>query len=376
MIVDARVERAPLRLLYLMHIDWNWIRQRPQALTEELDRLDGFDVRVAYLPNWRRRRLSRNASTVRRTPLLQLPLARLSAIHGLNARVGRIHLRMLARSWQPDAIVLTHAWMYELPPRRLATKPLFYDCMDLAVGFEPDPIRRQKTELTEARLLGRVKGVFVSSSYLESFIRRQIPPGVEITLVRNAIDGTFETLPSPPPDPDGIVRIAFFGTVAWWFDWALMTRVLNLDHRLELHVWGPVQDAVPHLDRLYLHGVVPRHRDIPGAIRGMDALILPFAVNDLVRAIDPVKLYEYVALGLPALSVYYPELEQFRGLVSFYSDEDSLLALVRTLRVNPGSLRPDQDRARPFLADATWRNRARLIAGAILGSLREDTSVG
>ena len=62
-LADGYIQRHPsqaphtLRLLYLSHIDWRWIRQRPQQLVDSLSGL-GHRVDVRYIPKVRRRGLS------------------------------------------------------------------------------------------------------------------------------------------------------------------------------------------------------------------------------------------------------------------------------------------------------------------------------
>ena len=40
------------KMLYIMHIDWNWIKQRPQFLVEELSQY--YDVTVVYTYGYNR----------------------------------------------------------------------------------------------------------------------------------------------------------------------------------------------------------------------------------------------------------------------------------------------------------------------------------
>ena len=44
---------------------------------------------------------------------------------------------------------------------------------------------------------------------------------------------------------------------------------------------------------------------------------MPFVVNDLIKSVDPVKLYEYLAFKVPVISVYYPEIKYFKNMLIF-----------------------------------------------------------
>jgi hypothetical protein len=99
------------------------------------------------------------------------------------------------------------------------------------------------------------------------------------------------------------------------------------------------------------YNIKPRLLRIPGVAR---VEIVGGREPEYHVVVDPVKLYEYVALGRPVITVHYPELERFRGLVTFYDSEAEFLEAIRCLRRDPGSMMPDP-RARP--ARRRWRGR-------------------
>ena len=47
-------------------------------------------------------------------------------------------------------------------------------------------------------------------------------------------------------------------------------------------------------------------------------LVMPFKLDDLVQAVNPVKLYEYVYSHKPAIAIHYAETEQFEQFVHLY----------------------------------------------------------
>ena len=357
--------RDPIRVLYLMHVDWHWVRQRPHALAEELDRRPEMSVLVAYLPNWRRTRLGHNPSPVRRLPIPQLPFGgRLSPVDRINRWLARRFLAVLGRAFRPQVVVIPYPTMYALLPGHLSRLPLVYDCMDLATGFARDASARRELERIERELVAAATGVVASSEFLARTV------GARAQVIRNGAT-RFEPLPDrrSADDDHGSVRLAYFGTVSEWLDFDLLTELLGRDARVEIDMWGPADIAVPAHGRLRWHGVVP-HAELRAVVADASALIMPFRLSDLIRGVDPVKLYEYVSLGRPVLSVYYPELEQFRGLVTFFDGPAELAALVEQLRRDPDRLAPDRRRADAFLAASTWQARGDQMAHVVAEAAR------
>lgn len=360
-------DEAPIRLLYVMHVDWDWIRQRPQSLAGQLAREPGLDLLVAYLPNWRRGRLVRTGSRVARVPLPRVPLSRFAPIRASNDVLAKAGLAVIARAWRPTAVWLTYPTLFGVLPSSLRSRPIFYDCMDLATGFAVEPSDQRALEKLERRLAAKAAATFVSSRFIGDVIRERYDPAGPVVLVRNGYDsglGRVEEGAAEFTDPARILRLGYVGTIARWFDWPLMLRALDDDPRLELHLWGPSDGPTPSHDRIRAHGPVT-HSDIPAVVRPMDALIMPFVLSDLIRGVDPVKLYEYVALGKPAIAVHYPEIERFEGLVHLYRTADELAELLRRLRTDRPSMRPSAEESQRFLAGSTWAARAATISTTI-----------
>ncbi len=57
------------------------------------------------------------------------------------------------------------------------------------------------------------------------------------------------------------------------------------------------------------------YRSIPAYGRGFDVAVMPWLDNEWIRFANPIKLKEYLALGLTVVSTEYPEIEDYRDRV-------------------------------------------------------------
>jgi teichuronic acid biosynthesis glycosyltransferase TuaH len=360
------------RILYVMHVDWRWIKQRPQFLAEAI--ASTHDVLALYRVNLRRGTFPANRSHVARLPLLPIPSARRRAFAYVDAPAQRAWLAAVTRVFRPDAVWLTHPLLLPYLPSSLNQVPLVYDCMDDALGFADDSRALERIRRLERQLVQRSSILLCSSDHLCTVVTERHAPvdPTKVMIVRNGLSDELLNHTGggceAPYAEEGArcstsrrpIRIAYVGTIAEWLDTHAILHCLDAIDRLEVDLIGPV--AVPQVahSRLRYRGVVD-HASLAAEVREYDALVMPFIVTDLVRSVDPVKLYEYLAFGKEVISVRYDGLDRFAPYVHFYQTPEEFVRLLR--RLSDGTL-PSRNRVasvRPFLARNTWAERARDI---------------
>lgn len=135
----------------------------------------------------------------------------------------------------------------------------------------------------------------------------------DLVLVENGVDlDRFK--PNGPVAgsvPDGQI-VGFHGAIAPWIDFDLVTTVATLRPRLTFVFVGPVDPLVEHeaarLTDLPNVTVLPAQPSsaIADHVRGFSVGILPFVVDDMTRAVTPLKMYEYLACGIPVVATPLP----------------------------------------------------------------------
>lgn len=53
-----------------------------------------------------------------------------------------------------------------------------------------------------------------------------------------------------------------------------------------------------------------------------DVCIMPFIINDLIKDVNPVKLYEYLSMGKPVVAPTYEEIKEFADYIYLAHDYD------------------------------------------------------
>ncbi len=178
-----------------------------------------------------------------------------------------------------------------------------YDCMDDWQNWPVEPLPGAFS-LSEERKLVRESDVLVVTS--RELRDRHAAGGVGSELIPNAADFEFfHDAPASSP-LSGLARpvIGYYGAIADWFDLELMTQVAKSRPQYSFVLIGEVHmldvSALAALPNVRLLGE-KHYRELPGYLREFDVCTLPFRMNRLTKAVDPVKMYEYFSQGKPVV---------------------------------------------------------------------------
>ncbi len=85
--------------------------------------------------------------------------------------------------------------------------------------------------------------------------------------------------------------------------------------------------------------------------------MIPFVVSSLTQAVNPIKLREYLAAGLPVVSTPMPEVERYNHLIHIASSVDKYIEAVSAcLAEAPRRTRTGASkRWRERLGQRSWR---------------------
>jgi glycosyltransferase involved in cell wall biosynthesis len=173
----------------------------------------------------------------------------------------------------------------------------------------------------EERLIAQSDLVIASAEALYTSKRHLNP---KTYLVPHGVDGEHfaqarrETT-EIAPELKGLLSpiIGFWGLIHEWIDLDLLQLVATRHPEWSVVLVGKVGVDCSALRRMpNVHFVGTRsYESLPGFARGFTAAMLPFKINRLTDSVNPIKLREYLAAGLPVVSTALPEVLQFSGVV-------------------------------------------------------------
>jgi glycosyltransferase involved in cell wall biosynthesis len=303
---------------------------------------------------------------------LVLPFHGAAAVRALNGRLLRALVRRALHRLSLEGDVL---WAYvpqaEVLLETLRPRIVVYHCVDdIAVqkGIDTASFRA-----AEERFARRADLVLASSPPLAERMRRlsanvlYAPNVADHAMFARALDrGREDPGMAALPHP----RLVFTGAVAEKkLDFGLLARMARLRPRWSIALVGPVGEGDPYTDVSALealpnlHVLGPRaHERLPEVLRAADVGLIPYAVNDLTRSVFPMKVYEYLAAGLPVVSTPLPSLDGVEAVLRADRPE----GIVELVETELAAASEAARRARSAVAEAhSWDARLAEIAEAV-----------
>jgi glycosyltransferase involved in cell wall biosynthesis len=155
----------------------------------------------------------------------------------------------------------------------------------------------------------------------------------------------------------GEFAICYIGAL-WgeWFDWDLLCKIALAYPKASVVVIGDYRgrclQPLPNLHFLGLKAQV----DLPAYLAYSDVAIIPWSISPLTHATNPLKVYEYLAMGKPVVA---PTLKSLEGIPYVFASNshDEFIANIEKAR----GIRIDEDVIESFIAHNSWAQRVSVL---------------
>jgi len=163
--------------------------------------------------------------------------------------------------------------------------------------------------------------------------------GEEVYYLPNGVSEIFfDTFSAPPEDfpKDGRPVAVYVGTLDTRFDLDLLAQAALVMKDFHFLIIGPLTDHSLKAGLKVLQDeenftwLGPKEQAaVPAYLRHSTVGMIPFKLNELTEAVNPIKYFEYLACGLPVVAPPMRELTSMQGPLYPYQERDGFSKALR-----------------------------------------------
>jgi glycosyltransferase involved in cell wall biosynthesis len=236
---------------------------------------------------------------------------------------------------------------------------------------------QQRLRQNEQRVIGMVDMVIVVSENLYKAKSASHPHtylvanGVNYqayteALERSEIPEVLARIPAP--------RLGYIGLIGDKLDLGMLRILAETNPCWSLIFLGEARaphqadswDALQALPNVYYLGAVSAHQ-VPSYVMGFEVGLMPYKQNRHAEHINPLKLYDYLAAGIPVAAINIPSTREFGQYVQLAHGVDDFQRAVQAALDDNSPERYQLRRA--VAAQHTWEDRVAQLSDAIQARL-------
>jgi glycosyltransferase involved in cell wall biosynthesis len=238
-------------------------------------------------------------------------------------------------AWRDETIVYVTNWTPQFQPliQRLGPKHLVFDVVDDVLSF-PYGFQRDRVLSSWRKLAAQATVVTTVSTNLQRKSTEQLQVAA-VHVLPNGVDADRFMKPTGRrpvqfDESDSTVRVGFAGTLNHWIDFQSIRTLARSFPHVSFYFMGRIghfgsqeteqdyKDAFSEQNVHYM-GTVD-YEELPDVLHQMDILILPRKTNNASAASNPLKLYEYLAVGKPIVTSGVPIPDEMDSCVYAATD--------------------------------------------------------
>jgi glycosyltransferase involved in cell wall biosynthesis len=242
-----------------------------------------------------------------------------------------------------------------------------YRAADEHSAFAESPL---SLRAVEEEVVRSVDLIFAASHGVYDRLRPIRPNAVHY--LPNGVDlDRFQPKQPPPAEYSAYARpiAVYVGAINYWFDRGLLEEVARKQANVTFVLIGEARVSLGTISTLpNVHVLGPRApRRVPAYLQHADVGLIPFVESALTHNVNPLKMYEYLACGLPVVSTDLSEVRMMRAPVHLATGAAAFCrALEAALSIDDGQ----REEYLAYAAQHTWQARYDRLDRTLAKALR------
>lgn len=273
----------------------------------------------------------------------------------INYNLIRVRLKRIRKEEGRDAAVWINAFN---PFFARCTQKLFHTDSHWYYGYDDiskAPWINENAQNYEFDFLRTCDGAFASSATLLQKFKKH---NYNSHLIENGVDlSIFEQWPIPLTDRQ---TLGYIGSIDERLDWDLLTFLFRSRPQWDFVFIGRVMNAkllqiLEQFDNVqHLPAMAPEALAKEAA--AFHVGLIPFVKNSFTKSIYPLKINEYLAMGLPVVSTHFTTLRTFENQISIAENQVQFQEQIEKEILSDSECK--RTTRRSFAQNNSWTRRA------------------
>jgi len=261
------------------------------------------------------------------------------------------------RFFRPDILIVTPT-PFALLLEKINAKIKILRITDNTVAFRD--VSRKTVKLIN-RAIKESDFVVATSLILKKKIEQQKKENV--FYLSNGVNFNFfqqadRNLPKEYKNVEG-KKVVYIGAIDYWFDVELLSFLAKKLDGVNFFLVGSPRinlNQIKDLPNIHILGR-KSFEELPKYLWNADVGIIPFKREPVVETVSPIKLYEYMACGLPVISIEWEELKVIKTPVLLAKNKNEFLSLLVEVLKRP----QEKTKFIKFAQENSWDDRIKTL---------------
>ncbi|WP_346864263.1 glycosyltransferase [uncultured Draconibacterium sp.] len=229
--------------------------------------------------------------------------------------------------------------------------------------YDGPDVRRYglRAEQADQKLAQNADGLIVTSDFLADSMRHL---SADVSVVKNGVDfKLFNAEAKSSPRKTSKKKVGYIGSIDHRFDFETVEYSIQKLPDYEFEFVGDqmnkeVAEKLANYPNVTFYPPVKAH-EVPALLRNCDVGLIPYLCTEYTKNIYPLKINEYLSVGVPVVLTSFASLPDFEGIVSFAKNKQAFFqAIIDEVQ--------NDDEAKiakriEFAENTSWENRALLF---------------
>ncbi|RCK74564.1 MAG: Glycosyltransferase [Ignavibacteriae bacterium] len=337
-------------IFFFSDVSWEGLYQRPHHIAKRLSKNNIViwiePLTFSHKPNFKLKHIENNLYTITipaipynaRNKILKRLTLTLSSLNIFRLLIQKTQIKFINKIFFELKIKINDEYIFFFENYQLSDvitnfKPtlIIYDYIDNALGFTKLP---KHVIETWNKLIKNSNFIFATSNYLINQIQKYRKN--DIYLVTNGVEyeffSSYQTSTNPTDLPVEKKIVGYIGAIYPWLDYDLIEYLCSNLPDINFTFIGKTHpDIKPYLENLQKHKNFfylgfKNYSIIPSYLSKFSVGIIPFKRTELTEGVNPVKLFEYSAMGIPTVCTNFSDdLEEYKNLIFISSTKEDFV---------------------------------------------------